>query len=101
MIRTIDMQSVLIQSAASEKVTQALQQNQETQARQFALLAEEERAKLKSSVKDSEKSDDVKNHILLSPKEERQGNRQRQQKKDDSKEDDQSKTSGNTIDITI
>ena len=60
MIRSIEMQSVVNQSTANEKVSQSQHMNQDTLMRHFALLAEEERAQKRSSVNASKESETIK-----------------------------------------
>ena len=89
MIRSIEMQSVVSQSSANEKVSQSQHMNQDTLMRHFAILAQEESAQKKSSVNASKESEKIK---------QREKDRKRDSKKRGNRQDNgRTKSSRNKI----
>ncbi len=101
MIRTIDMQSVLTQSTATEKVNQTQQQNQDMQARHFTLVAEEVRERQGTSVTVTPESGNVRNQVERDKRDSHGKKRRERESGDHSHSEESERKTGNVIDITI
>lgn len=101
MIRTVDMQSVLTQSVTTEKVNQTEQQNQDMLFRHMALAAEEEKARQRSSVSDTDQAENAKLRLKRDKGHHHRRRRFKRESKDDSSRDEQEQSTGTFIDITI
>ncbi len=101
MIRALEMQSVVAQSTAVEKVGQAQLQNQETNSRHLALLSEEMRLQQKSLVNDANGSGTVKNEIDKDANHSQKKKQDRRNSEEKESQADSRPSTGGLIDITV
>lgn len=86
MLRSVDMQQILLQTTAIEKVQQVQQQHADVEKKHFALQLQEEMDQRKKEVQDTKESEEAK----IREEEERK-KKQKREYKADSSEDEEGK----------
>jgi hypothetical protein len=101
MIRAVDMQAVLNQSTAVEKISQTQQFNTDARAGHFSVMAETQRSTHGSTVSESKDTDRIE--FQEDPVGEHSNNRKNRKNRDpdDSHDEDMNREPGTLIDITV